>query len=218
MSGLYALDVDRLQQEMVYRRCLETVSADRQERAACLHREEDRRRSIGAGWLLVQALRRYFGLVRPDMETAASGKPCVKGRPDIQFSLAHTGRWAVCAVDSSPVGVDAEVIRPNMTAVAKRFYTAEEQYWIDRMPGQEERDRAFARIWTRKEAYLKYTGQGIGGLASVSPVQPDGAVSPVYDEELSCWFADYNLPDGTPLTLCAESACMPRSISFIQPE
>lgn len=118
----------------------------------------------------MEALRLYFGLLWPDLGTGEYDKPCVQGRPYVQFSLTHTGRWAVCAVDVYPVGVDAETVRPHRMAVAKRFYTAEEQRWIEGLPSEKERDRAFTRFWTRKEAYLKYTGRGIGGdWASVAP-------------------------------------------------
>ena len=51
--------------------------------------------------------------------------------------------------------MDIEHTRKNYLKVARRFFTDNECRWT----GEDE--NRFLRIWTLKEAYSKYTGQGI---------------------------------------------------------
>ncbi len=219
MSGLYAMDVTALEDERRYARCWEQVPLSRRQRIEHLRQKEDRWRSLGAGWLLQEVLFRYFGLKSPCLDSLPGGKPVVKDRPYIQFSLTHTGKWAVCAADICAIGADAETIQGDRMGIAGRFFTAEEQKSLLSLPSQEERDRAFTCIWTRKEAFLKYTGEGLRrSLASFSPVCPDTDTVPIWDPALCCYFTAYTLPDGTPLSLCTQSNCVPASIAFLQAE
>jgi len=78
----------------------------------------------------------------------------------------------VCFSDKE-VGVDCEDTRarkdrkPDFENVARRFFTADEQEYIAYgEPGAEER---FFEVWTAKEAYMKYTGNGFSeGFQSFS--------------------------------------------------
>jgi 4'-phosphopantetheinyl transferase len=58
------------------------------------------------------------------------------------------------------LGVDLEVVRPMTDAegVARRFFSAGE---VSDLLGLPERELAFFRCWTRKEAYIKALGQGL---------------------------------------------------------
>jgi 4'-phosphopantetheinyl transferase len=63
-----------------------------------------------------------------------------------------------------PIGVDLEKMRSmeNAEQLAQRFFCASEYYLLTQaIP--EERDQLFFQLWTAKEAYLKATGEGIGG-------------------------------------------------------
>ena len=104
MSGLYAIDVTTFEDAGRFGRCMRRIPSERRERIARLRLPEDRRRSLGAGWLLAEVLLRYFGLESPELGRSERGKPYVKGWPQVQFSLSHAGIWAVCAADIHPVG------------------------------------------------------------------------------------------------------------------
>lgn len=69
----------------------------------------------------------------------------------VEFSLSHSGMWAVCALSNAPVGVDIERIRPISERVWKRFLAehAHEPY---------QDDREATLRWTRYEASLKRVG------------------------------------------------------------
>ena len=61
-----------------------------------------------------------------------------------------------------PIGIDLEQIRPlhDMDHIAERFFCREEAAELMSL-AQPERERAFYRCWTRKEAYIKALGGGL---------------------------------------------------------
>lgn len=64
------------------------------------------------------------------------------------------------------VGVDVETTdrRVDAKGVARRFFTERESDWVLSHPEDQVKE-AFVRIWTCKEACLKWTGAGLkGGL------------------------------------------------------
>ncbi|GLF95960.1 4'-phosphopantetheinyl transferase family protein [Streptomyces yaizuensis] len=88
------------------------------------------------------------------------GRPVVPGDP-VHFSLSHTAGGVLIALAATAVGVDIEG-RPSASAVddiAGQLHPRERA----ELAGfaSEERQWAFARCWTRKEAYLKATGAGL---------------------------------------------------------
>ena len=60
------------------------------------------------------------------------------------------------------IGVDVEQLRPDsdLEAIARRFFSTHEQSQLAALPAEEKVD-AFFRCWTRKEAYIKATGDGL---------------------------------------------------------
>ncbi|MEG0829715.1 MAG: 4'-phosphopantetheinyl transferase superfamily protein [Anaerovoracaceae bacterium] len=84
------------------------------------------------------------------------GKPYFKENP-LCFSVSHTKNLWAFIIDQENIGLDIQEVRPaRIKAVASRYFTLNEQEYIEK--NQEE---AFFQIWTRKEAYGKYTGKGI---------------------------------------------------------
>ncbi|NGO45822.1 4'-phosphopantetheinyl transferase superfamily protein [Streptomyces sp. YC419] len=108
------------------------------------------------------------------------GRPAVHGDP-VHFSLSHSGGGVLLAFAASPVGVDLQRV-PNLK-VADRvadLLTAEERQELAAHDVLT-RPTAFARVWTRKEAYLKGLGMGLGRAPSLdylgageAPVSPAG--------------------------------------------
>jgi 4'-phosphopantetheinyl transferase len=91
------------------------------------------------------------------------GKPTLAPPPGIRFNLTHSGNLAVIALTTGlEIGVDVEQIRPlpDMQSIADRSFCPEEASEIMSLP-QPERDHAFYRCWTRKEAYIKAIGDGL---------------------------------------------------------
>lgn len=87
------------------------------------------------------------------------GKPYLRDYRDAHYNIAHKKRAIVCALSDQPVGVDIEGVKNFNKRVAERFFTQNEQdYIFARKRNQELR---FAKIWTRKEAYVKRIGKGL---------------------------------------------------------
>jgi 4'-phosphopantetheinyl transferase len=108
------------------------------------------------------------------------GRPSVPGDP-LHFSLSHAGDLVLLAFAEVPVGVDVEK-QPGLslvTDVSRALHRREQDELAALPPGR--RAAAFARCWTRKEAYLKGRGTGLAESPSLSyvgterdPVAPPG--------------------------------------------
>ena len=93
----------------------------------------------------------------------AKGKPSLAVSARVQFNMSHSGDLAMFAFTlDCEIGVDVEAIRPmpDMEVVAERFFCAEETAELMSLPAGQ-RDDAFFLCWTRKEAYIKATGEGL---------------------------------------------------------
>ncbi len=109
--------------------------------------------------LLAEAARRAWGLEElPVEERGAHGKPFFPGRPELQFSLSHSGELVLCALSRRSVGVDVERVRPRGQALLDRTLTGEERAWC---MAQEDPWRGFCTLWTRRESLCKQTGRGL---------------------------------------------------------
>lgn len=73
------------------------------------------------------------------------------------FNLSHTDGALVFAESDGPVGVDVEGQRKFEERLVRRFFTVEEAEYV--LSGDS--NTRFFEVWTRKEAFLKYTGTGI---------------------------------------------------------
>ncbi|MBQ9680634.1 MAG: 4'-phosphopantetheinyl transferase superfamily protein [Ruminococcus sp.] len=125
---------------------------DRQEKIARYRFEKDQLRSLIAGLLI----RRAIG--DSEIIFGAHEKPYAKDS-GICFSVSHSGDIVAIAVDENEVGLDVEEIpEENRLKIADRFYHPAERAYVH---GAQDKARAFCRIWTRKEAVLKMTGEGI---------------------------------------------------------
>jgi 4'-phosphopantetheinyl transferase len=94
------------------------------------------------------------------------GKPSLAGafrQESLRFNLAHAGGLSLYAVTlSRELGVDIERIHaiPDATRIAEHFFSPQERDALAALP-EEQRQEAFFRCWTRKEAYLKAVGDGL---------------------------------------------------------
>jgi 4'-phosphopantetheinyl transferase len=97
--------------------------------------------------------------------TGAAGKPSLSDVAHAPaFNLSHTEDFAALAVSGTPVlalGIDIERIRPIERLIARRFFSQSETAALEALP-DEARIETFYRIWTRKEAFVKATGDGLG--------------------------------------------------------
>lgn len=93
------------------------------------------------------------------------GKPSASDFPQLFFNVSHSGDLLLIGFSDRIVGVDIEKIREKVDfkGIIKRFFSEKEAAsW--KLFGQGSPVEAFYRGWTRKEAWLKATGEGIAGL------------------------------------------------------
>ncbi|OII69364.1 hypothetical protein BJP39_00015 [Streptomyces sp. CC77] len=89
-----------------------------------------------------------------------SGRPVLLGG-GAHFSLSHSRDVVFLACASTPVGVDVESApAPQVMAQSKNLFHPDETVELAALP-EHEQAAAFARLWARKEAYLKGTGAGL---------------------------------------------------------
>lgn len=151
------------------------VPASRREKVDRLRSGAAKRLSLCAGKLLADALRDR-GVDASDMLLAEGpyGKPWLPRRPDVQFSLSHSGSRAMCVTADVPVGCDIQQITPCSLRVAERFFTAEERRCIFAPADESEQRALFFRIWTLKESFIKCVGLGLSLPLESFSVFPEG--------------------------------------------
>ena len=159
---LMSLDtrVDRIKQ------CFALLSRDEQARAERFHFERDRRRFTVARGMLRVLLGKQLGMAPATIEFryAQYGKPQVSDRATpIHFNVSHSAEMAIYAISRDCVpGVDIEHVNRDIEAeaLAQRFFSHRECAELQRIPAAD-RKRAFLAAWTRKEAIIKSTGDGL---------------------------------------------------------
>jgi 4'-phosphopantetheinyl transferase len=145
----------------------EILAPAERERAERFVVDRDRRRFVAARAFLRLLLSRELGTSARalEFETGAHGKPSIASRWGLHFNVAHSGELAVCAIVRGPdlVGVDVEHVRPlgGLDGVACAAMSAREFARYETLATPDDRLRAFYDAWTRKEALLKASGDGL---------------------------------------------------------
>ena len=148
------------------------LDAGEQARAARFHFERDRRHYVASRGFLRRLLGSVLDVPASALvfEYGAHGKPTISpallGRT-LYFNLSHSAGWAMFALSrDGEVGIDLEsAIRlkrdgDGLAGLAARVLSARERAIWQALPDTQ-REAAFLRAWTRKEAYTKATGQGL---------------------------------------------------------
>ena len=124
--------------------------------------EHQRRYQISHGALRL-VLAGYLGAEAAGLgfRTGPRGKPYLD-HDGLCFNLSHSGKLALIGVANKELGVDVEKVRhlESLTPIAQRHFSAAEFAKLEELSG-DERELAFYRCWTRKEAYIKALGEGL---------------------------------------------------------
>jgi 4'-phosphopantetheinyl transferase len=152
-------------------------------------RADDKRRFLAGRFLLRSTASSLLGIGTREVPLDATcprcgephGKPRLPGG-EVDLSISHAGGLAVLAYTTTgPVGVDVEpeTAAPRLPELSRRVLTSAEQAEVAAIP-EAERPRALLRYWTRKEAILKATGEGLGGdMTTIAISRPDESPSVV---------------------------------------
>ncbi|MFE2290354.1 4'-phosphopantetheinyl transferase family protein [Streptomyces sp. NPDC059452] len=147
---------------------LRTLLDDRERaRAERLRHPAARSLYVGAHALARTVVAAHLGIPVRELELVAVCKQCggAHGKPQppapLRLSLSHSGaRVVVALAHSTDIGVDVEEIAPHTPEATERALAPPERASLAALPAPE-RSAGFIRYWTRKEALLKATGDGL---------------------------------------------------------
>ena len=142
---------------------------------------------------------------------AEHGKPSLKNNSQLHFNLSHSRDMAAYAFSRDrELGVDVEYMRrqKDLHGMIRHVGSVKEQAELKNLPEIEMLD-AFYRLWTRKEAFIKAVGRGLGmGLRSIH-IGTQESASPINveykNERLAEWFVqDITPPTDYKLAVCSQ--------------
>lgn len=123
----------------------------------------------------------------PALVRSPTGKPAFAPDQGREFNLSHSGKLALCVLDTSPVGVDIQMIKTWRPSLPRRVCSEEELDWLER---QDDFWQGFTSLWTLKESRCKQSGTGLrGAISSISVPLPRKGQS-LYDHD-GLWFRLY---------------------------
>lgn len=144
------------------------LAPDEKARAERFYFERDRNRFIAGRYILRMIIGGYLGMNPSQIEFTyrEAGKPVLKPGPqskELEFNLSHSNDLVLYIFSRNhEVGIDVEYIHPmpDMDDFAERFFSSREAELINLLRG-EEKETAFFKLWTCKEALLKANGSGL---------------------------------------------------------
>jgi len=161
-----------------------TLSREERARAERFRFDQDRVRYVAGLGILRSILGCYLDVEPASVEFhyERNGKPALSGRlghNPIRFNMSHSKGLALYAFSRDrELGIDVEKMEPmpDMDRIVERFFSPREIQDYYRIPVNG-RAEAFFRCWTRKEAFLKATGEGLSRpldtfAVSIRPDEP----------------------------------------------
>lgn len=140
----------------------------------------------------------FFQLFRlENIEIIREGKPYIKDYP-YQFNLSHSGDYLLLAVGDAPIGADIEKITKIRPKMMEKYFNPAEQKQV-----QTSGIKKFFEIWTQKESYVKYTGEGIKALSK----------DLIYPEDVAFFTEQY---EDYQISVCTKKECLPLKVERLK--
>ncbi len=145
--------------------CYEVLADEEKKRALRFRVDRPRIEFILTRGTLRFLLARYLSIPPETVvfRYGKNGKPAIEGNASLCFNVSHSRGLAILAfVQERNIGVDVENLSrdTDVRALAERFFSDSERQALRHLSG-DELQAAFFRCWTRKEAYIKATGDGL---------------------------------------------------------
>mgnify|MGYP003334273421 CR=1 FL=1 len=161
--------------------------------------EVDRRQSVAA-WELLRRMLAEKGVRAENLPVTENefGKPAFDPAVGFHFNISHAKDRVLAAIGDRPLGCDVERIGKTRADVVKLCFAADERDYVLSFPEGPDRDRAFCRVWVRKESYVKAVGKGMS-----IPFKSFSACPGVFPSGWSC--EDLDFGDGSLGAVCTLS-------------
>jgi 4'-phosphopantetheinyl transferase len=152
--------------ELIYFATL--LSTDEKVRAERFYFERDRHHFIAGRGLLRCILGSYLEKepAQIEFDYGKYGKPSLKSKryqKNLEFNLSHSKDLVIYAVGwNRVIGIDIEYHHPlsDMNNFAEQYFSPRESAYINLLSA-EQKESAFFKLWTCKEAFLKANGSGL---------------------------------------------------------
>lgn len=200
---IYQVDLDKAVD------CWHCLTPEEQQRADEIRIQTVKDRFINSRGLLRQYLSHYLQQAPHNilLNSQEKGKLYIKDSP-LLFNLAHSNNMALYAFNYDyEIGIDIEQQRSltDLLQIAERVFSTTELDYLTTVT-QAKRLDAFFKLWTRKEAVIKTSGEGLAAdLRSITTTQHTGSiVSPLtYLQPFQCQLQDIEAPKGYAAALAA---------------
>lgn len=164
---------------------MSVLSEERQRKIKRYLGEDSKVLSFCCAFLVRRILERDFHMAQEQICVSwlKGGKPVlVDGNGSIcqpQISWSHSRRAVAVAVSREPVGVDLEWIGRYRESIVRKNFSAAER---ERLEHSDSPEQEFYRLWTRKEAFVKRSGEGMTRYLGDIPTQGDCFESRVWEQ------------------------------------
>ncbi len=211
---IYALKLDLRAAWTANTKLLDVLSADEQNRFNRLQNQLAARQFFAGRVLLRYMLCKHYNFSNDAIKIAYNryGKPLLNDN-SLQFSIAHSKAWLVCAVAADAIGIDVEKIAAWRERVAKRFLSKSEYSALTELSTTEKTEQ-FYSIWTLKESYSKAIGRGLTvpfNSFSIKKSQLNGLF--ITDDHY--WLKQYDIDQSYKLSVCCAEQVFAKDISVI---
>ena len=172
--SLFGTDINQWSGHFEIEQMKEILSAEEIDRGNRFQFDQLRERFLWSRIFLRQVLSKMTGIAPREIRFGVgfNGKPFLEssGGTDGNFSFSRSGHFAVCCFTTGlRVGVDVEILKDidNFSSMARTIFVEKQYAQWDALPEQQ-KQTAFYRAWTRKEAIAKIDGRGISnGLTGI---------------------------------------------------
>jgi 4'-phosphopantetheinyl transferase len=204
-------------------RLTNTLSPNEIARADRFKFEEHKNRFIAARGYLRQILSSYLqkSCCEITFKYSDRGKPKLPNT-NLQFNVSHSQNIALYGfTDRNLIGIDIEYLRSNVECdkIAKRFFNEREFQIINNLL-KEKKAQTFFQFWTIKEAYLKATGEGLGGGLETVEIEfnrnLEAVVKAIANSEAEAhnWFFESFIPETDFVASVAVNTKLPLDIKY----
>lgn len=129
------------------------------------------------------------------IERSEKGKPYIAGTEQAVYcNVSHSANMWICIVGEGECGIDLQLVKDcKYEQISRRYFTNDEQKYISKYG-----IAGFFRLWVRREAFGKYTGEGFYG-AKPPLVDENGILC---DRMEDAWLKDVPIADDIICTYC----------------
>ena len=205
MIGITAVKITDSIDTVAFETLLKFVAPSKAERIRRFSKRIDAERSLIADTLARLLICRKLKIQNSQLKFCLNpyGKPLLESPPDLHFNVSHSGKWVVCCIDQTPIGVDVEEMRPVDYRIIERFFSKEEATVFFDL-SEEKREEHFFDLWTLKESYVKAIGKGLFISPSSFTVKDKG-----------WFFKQYSIDMSYKLSVCAMGYNFPNTINIL---